>query len=275
MIGPPLSPADAVLFENAVVPRYLSFFAALAVEMLLPSEAARIVHLGCRNGFPDPIVADKLPGATLVGLDASPAAIELARSKSALFPAMSASYLLQEGLPTQLPDASFTHAFTLHPICRPSERAQLLAELRRVLVPGGQAVIALPLRGSFPEIADIARECALKQDLSELGAAVDSSALSRPTIETIAEEIEGAGLVEVEVDVQLIAVSFENGRDFLEDPISRLMVIPEATAMLDLEPHIVDAMVKYLHHAISKYWSEGVFELTVNVGCASARRPLE
>ncbi len=274
MIGPPLSPADAVLFENAVVPRYISFFASLAIEMLLPSEAARVVHIGCRNGFPDPIVADKLPGATLVGVDGSAAALELARAKAALFPAMNASYMLADAVPTPLPDESFTHAFTLHPVCRPSERAQLLAELRRVLVPGGQALIALPLRGSFPEIADIARECALKQDLSELGAAVDASAASRPTIETIAEEIEGAGLDEVEVDVQLIAVSFDSGREFLEDPISRLMVIPEATAMLDLEPQVIDSMLKYLHHAISKYWSEGVFELTVNVGCASARRPL-
>ncbi len=103
---------------------------------------------------------------------------------------------------------------------------------------------------------------------------MDAAAVSRPTIETIAEEIEGAGLDEVEVDVQLIAVSFESGREFLEDPIARLMVIPESTAMLDVEPQIIDSMLKYLHHAVSKYWSEGVFELTVNVGCASARRPL-
>ncbi|WP_437674679.1 class I SAM-dependent methyltransferase [Sorangium sp. So ce131] len=274
MIGPPLSPADAVLFENAVVPRYVSFFASLAIEMMLPSEAARVVHFGCRTGFPDPIVADKLPGATLVGVDGSAAALELARAKAALLSGMNASYVLADGLPTPLPDASFSHAFTLHPVCRSSERAQLLAELRRVLVPGGQALIALPLRGSFPEIADIARECALKQDLSELGAAVDAAAASRPTIETIAEEIEDAGLDEVEVDVQLIAVSFDSGREFLEDPISKLMVLPEATAMLDLEPQIIDSMLKYLHHAVSKYWSEGVFELTVNVGCASARRPL-
>ncbi|WP_438025181.1 class I SAM-dependent methyltransferase [Sorangium sp. So ce233] len=274
MNGPPLSAADAVLFEHAVVPRYISFFASLAVNMLLPSEAARIVHFGCRSGFPDPIVADKLPGATLVGVDGSAAALDLARAKAALFSGMNASYVLADALPTPLPSESFSHAFTLHPVCRPSERAQLLAELRRVLVPGGQALIALPLRGSFPEVADIARECALKQDLSELGAAVDAAAVSRPTIETIAEEIEGAGFDEVEVDVQLIAVSFDSGREFLEDPISRLMVIPEATAMLDVEPQIIDSMLKYLHHAVSKYWSEGVFELTVNVGCASARRPL-
>ena len=278
MFGPPLSPADAVLFENAVVPRYLSFFASLAVEMMLAHDSASVGHLGCRNGFPDPIVADKLPGASLIGVDPSAAALELARSKATLFSGMRASYLEAEGLPALpalLQEASLTHAFALHPICKPNERSELMAELRRLLIPGGQALIALPLRGSFPEIADIARECALKQDLTELGVAVDASVTARPTIETIAEELEDVGLDEVDVDVQLIAVSFESGREFLEDPISRLMVFPETAAMLDVEPQLLDTMFKYLHHAVSKYWSEGVFELTVNVGCASARRPLE
>jgi SAM-dependent methyltransferase len=274
MFGPPLSPADAVLFENAVVPRYLSFFASLAVDMMLVHESASVAHLGCRNGFPDAIVADKLPGASIVGIDPSAAALDFARTKAALFSGMHASYVVAESLPTLLPEASLTHAFTLHPICRQSERSQLMAELRRLLIPGGQALIALPLRGSFPEIADIARECALKQDLSDLGAAVDAAVAARPTIETIAEELEEVGLDEVDVDVQLIAVSFESGREFLEDPISRLMVFPETAAMLDVEPQLLDTMFKYLHHAVSKYWSEGVFELTVNVGCASARRPL-
>jgi SAM-dependent methyltransferase len=215
-----------------------------------------------------------MSGAAVVGIDPSAAALDLARTKAALFSNMNASYLEAAALPTQLPDASFTHAFTLHPICRSSERAALFAELRRVLIPGGQAVVALPLRGSFPEIADIARECALKQDLSELGAAVDAAAASRPTIETIAEELEGAGLDEIDVDVQLIAVSFDSGREFLEDAIARLMVFPEMSAMLDIEPQLFETMLKYVHHAVAKYWSEGVFELTVNVGCASARRPL-
>jgi hypothetical protein len=50
------------------------------------------------------------------------------------------------------------------------------------------------------------------------------------------------------------------------------MVFPEATALIEAEPQALDALFKYVSHAISKYWSEGVFELTVNVGCASARR---
>jgi SAM-dependent methyltransferase len=271
-MGPPLAAADAAHFENAVAPRYLSFFTSLLIDMMLPYEPARIANVGCRNGYPDALVAEKMAGATLVGIDNSPAAVELARTKASLLSGAQASYTHGDGLPTPLPDSGFTHAFALHPICRPSQRAGLMAELRRLLVPGGQALVALPLRGSFPEISDMGRECALKQDLTELGVALDAAAASRPTIETIAAELTAVGLTEVDVDVQLIAVSFNSGREFLEHPIARLMVFPEATALVEAEPPVIDALVRYINHAISKYWSEGMFELTVNVGCASARR---
>jgi hypothetical protein len=139
-------------------------------------------------------------------------------------------------------------------------------------MPGGQALLALPVRGSFPELNDMLREFALRQDLPNLSKAVDVSAQRRPTIETISEEFENAGLTEVDVDVQLIAVSFNNGREFLEDPIARLMVMPDMRVQLQGEPTIIEPAIQYVHEAIMKYWSEGVFELTVNVGCASGRR---
>jgi len=272
MLGPPLTAADAELFENAVVPRYLSFFGALVVEMLLPGAPSQLAHIGCRTGYPDASLADKLQQATIIGVDPSAAALELARSKAALHSGVQFSYQVAEAIPTPLPDATFTHAFSIHPLCSAEHRFHLLSEMRRLLMPGGQALIALPLRGSFPEINDMIREFALRQDLADLGTAVDTSAASRPTIETISEEFESAGLYEIDVDVQLIAISFNSGREFLEDPIARLMVFPEISSQLSMTDEIAEQCMKYLYEAISKYWSEGVFELTINVGCASGRR---
>jgi len=272
IFGAPLSAAEAAAFEDSVVPRYLSFFGGLVADMLLAGPSARIAHVACRTGYPDPLVAERVPKSILWGVDPSAPAIEVARGKATLFTDVETTYAVAEGLPTQLPEAAFTHAYTIHPIADAEARAALLGELRRVLVPGGQALLALPLRGSFPEINDMVREFALRQDLTELGKAVDAAAASRPTIETVSEEFENAGLSEVDVDVQLIAVSFNDGRDFLDDPIARLMVFPEMRVLLGLESELAAACFKYVNDAISKYWSEGVFELTVNVGCASGRR---
>jgi ubiquinone/menaquinone biosynthesis C-methylase UbiE len=267
-----LTEAEAAIFEDTVVPRYLSFFGGLCAEMLLASPSASIAHLGCRTGYPDAVIAEKVPHSTIVGIDASPAALDVARAKATLISDVQTSYQLAESLPTQLPDGDFSHVYSLHPICNAAGRSALLGEMSRLLVPGGQALLALPLRGSFPEINDMVREFALRQDLTELGKAIDAAAASRPTIETISEELENAGLSEIDVDVQLIAVSFNDGREFLEDPIARLMVFPEMNVLLSLDAELAGPCLRYVHEAIAKYWSEGVFELTVNVGCASGRK---
>jgi hypothetical protein len=111
-----------------------------------------------------------------------------------------------------------------------------------------------------------------KGELADFGKAVELSAASRPTIESLSEELEKVGLAEVDVDVQLIGVSFPSGREFLDDPIAQLVVFPDMRALLEADGPAIDAAFHYVYDAISKYWSEGAFELTVNVGCASGRR---
>ena len=270
--GPPLPAEEVALFESQVVPRYYSFFGAVAVPMLLPHPTAAVAHLGCRTGYLDMDIADRLGGCSLVGVDSSPAAVEAAQRRAANVTNLAANYHVLSAIPTPLPADTFTHALAVHPLCAAEERGRLLAEMRRLVVPGGQVVLSVPLRGSFPEINDMLREYALRQDLPEVGKAVDAAAASRPTIETVVEEFETAGLVDVDVDVQLIAVSFANGKDFLDDPINRLVVTPDTEAVVQADAAHLEIGLRYVRDAISKYWSEGVFELTVNVGCASGRR---
>ena len=129
----------------------------------------------------------------------------------------------------------------------------------------------MPLRGSFPEVYDILREYALRHDQPHFGLAVDSAAGGRPNPETLVAQLEGAGFYDVDVGIEMVAVRFENGRDFLDDPISRLVVGPEILGALDIESGIEPAW-SYAHDAIGKYWSEIPFELTLNIGSVSARK---
>ena len=168
-----LTASDAAVFETFVVPRYLVHFGELLLELLLESEGAQVVHLGSRTGYPDRGLALKLPGANIYGIDSSPAALELARAKAATMRDMRGEYLLADAFPSPLPDASFTHALAIHPLFDPESRTELLTEMKRLLAPSGQLLIAVPLRGSFAEVADLLRECALKNDDSALALAVD------------------------------------------------------------------------------------------------------
>jgi SAM-dependent methyltransferase len=265
-----LGPADAAIFETFVVPRYLSLFGELALEMMIESEDAQIVHLYCRTGYPDRGIALRLPGAYVVGVDSSAAALELARAKAATMPEMVSDYRLIDELPTTLPDAGFSHGLTLHPLSNAADRALLLAELSRLVAPHGQVLVAMPLRGSFQEIADLLREYALKHDDPEVGRAVEQAALLRPTVESFGAELEDSQFDFVDVSLRPATLRFRSGRDFFEDPIARLVVLPEVRSDLNLDDP--EKALSYARDAMDKYWSDGDFELTVNVGCATGRR---
>ncbi len=270
-LSPPLNQADAAVFESFVVPHYLAFFGDMLLGMLLAGSAARIAHLGCRVGYPDRELLERHPGSTIIGIDVSEAALERARHRAHGLPGGSIQYVLGGRVPSALTSQSFSHVMCLHPVAGLESRVALLAEMQRLLYAGGQALIALPLRGSFQEVADLFREYALKQDDGAFGRALEEAVSSRPSLESFSEELEEVGLEDVDIEMRHAELSFDNGRGFLEDPITRMLVIPELQAALPRQD--LAAPLEYLRDAIDKYWSEGRFSLTIHAGCASARKP--
>lgn len=266
-----LSPADAAIFETHVVPRYLSFFGELALELLVSGPSARVLHVGCRTGYPDLKIAERLTHTELIGLDASMAALELARHNAHLAGRDGIVYRQFEGLPGDLEPGIFTHALALHPVLDSAARSELFSAMRWLLCSGGQAIVAMPLRGSFQEITDLFREYALKYDDEEFAKELEASLAERPSLETLSDQLEAAGFDDVDVEVRQVTVPFESGRAFVEDPVSRLLILPEVRSWLPLAD--TRRPIEYLREAIDRYWSESRLELSLNVGAASARCP--
>lgn len=269
-----LGPEDAAIFETFVVPRYLAMFGDRLLDMLVRGPEARVCHVQCRTGYPDRALLERLPAAHVFGCDASEHAIELARAKASMLvrknPGSAFDYRVVDGLPLPFPASAFSHAFTLHPLTAPAERKRLVDELARLVAPRGQALVAMPLRGSFVEIADLLREYALKYERTELSNAVEAAVQLRPTEDMLARELEAAGFEFVDVDMRPRTLKFASGRDLFEDPVSRLLLLPEFELNLALDD--VAQPFAYVRETIDKYWSDGTFELTVNVGVVSGRR---
>jgi len=266
-----LSSADAEVFETFVVPQYLSLFGELALEMLVSGPEARVLHVGCRTGYPDGKVLERVPRAELIALDGSLAAIERARQNARAAGYDNIDYRHSEGLPGELEPGIFTHALCLHPILDPEARSELFSAMRWLLCPGGQAVIALPLRGSFQELVDLFREYALKYDDESFAKELENSLAARPTLETLSDQLESAGLDDVDVEVRQVTLQFDSGRAFVEAPASRLLILPEVRSWMPLTD--TSRALEYVREAIDKYWSESKLELSINVGAASARCP--
>lgn len=267
-----LNPTDAAILETFVVPRYLALYGELARQMLSVGESARLLHVGCRTGYPDLTLVEEHDNLEILGVDPSASAIDLARHKAAVRRDALIQYRVEKSLPGELEPGVFTHAIALHPILATSQRAELFSALRWLLCSGGQALVSVPLRGSFQEIADLLREYALKYEESEFLKALEVAFAGRPTIETISEELEAAGFEDVDVEVRQASLSFESGRAFVEDPATRLLILPEIRSWIPSSD--LARPFDYAREAIDKYWSEGQLELSLNVGCASARCPL-
>ncbi|HLV68533.1 MAG TPA: class I SAM-dependent methyltransferase [Polyangiaceae bacterium] len=265
----PLDPTDAPLHDTVVVPRYLRLFAELALEMMGVGAAARVLHLACRTGFPAADLHAAPPAFDIVGIDPSPAAIEVARANASAIGAERFVYRVGDGVPRDLEPESFTHVLALHPLL-PVDRRRAFAELVPLIRTGGQALIAVPLRGSFPEVTDLLREYALKFDDIELTKALEVALARRPTIETLSDDLEAAGFDDVDVELRHVLVPFESGAAFASDPIARLLVLPEIRSWFPDSD--LARPLDYVREAMERYWSEATLELTVNVGCASARR---
>jgi SAM-dependent methyltransferase len=265
-----LEALDAAIFETHVVPRYLSLFGERLVSMLATGPDARVCHLHCRTGYPDKDLLAKLPNAEVYGCDVSEHAIALAKAKAQAIDGFTSDYRVVSHLPLPFPGGAFSHAFTLHPLAAPAERTRILEELARIVAPRGQALMAMPLRGSFSEIADLLRECALKHELPELTNAVEAAVQLRPTGEMLSRELEAVGFEFIEVDVKTHTLAFTSGRDFFEDPVTSLLLLPEFRVNLAMGDMALP--LAYVREAIDKYWSDGTFELTVIAGVASGRR---
>ena len=268
-----LDEQQVAVFDTFVVPRFLAMFAAIALDMIVPCEGAVVANVNCRSGFPDQLLSRMLPSCTLVGFDPCEAALSLARTKAALLPALTVDYRLAQDAPLPVPSESFSHVLALYPGVEPSRRAELIAELARIAAPDGQVILAMPLRGSYQEVTDLLREYALKHDASDVAKAVEASVMARPTVEALSEELEAAGLDDIDIEVKLMTLPFRSGGDFLQDPITRLMVLRDLEMALGIAD--LGKPMAYVREAVDRYWAESEFELSVNVGCASARKLME
>jgi ubiquinone/menaquinone biosynthesis C-methylase UbiE len=270
MLGRKLTPGEVAILETFVIPRYLTHFGEVVLDMMLTGDFARVAHLGCRTGYPDRQLVEMVDTCSIVGVDSSLAAVELARNKAATLNEVNIEYVVATKFPTVLESGAFSHAMSLHPTATPEERRLLFGEMGRLLYRGGQALVALPLRGSFQELGDLLREFALKHDHGDLGKAAEQAVRDMPTIETLTEELEAAGLTDVDFELRQLTLSFDSGRAFVDDPVTRLIVLPELQAMMggaDLH-----ASTQYIADAVDKYWAKRTLDVVVKIGAASARK---
>ncbi|MBA2742708.1 MAG: methyltransferase domain-containing protein [Chthoniobacterales bacterium] len=109
-----------------------------------PAAATRLIELGCGPGFYSCAIASRFPHITALGIDRSARQLDCARDKARSGALQNCRFNRDNVLNLSHPDESFdaliaARLFTVLP-----HQEQAVAEMHRVLRPGGRCVIAEP-----------------------------------------------------------------------------------------------------------------------------------
>jgi ubiquinone/menaquinone biosynthesis methyltransferase len=147
----PGDPAAVEQLFNAVAPRYdrLNDLLSLGLHRhwkrqllawLRPRPGERWLDLCCGTGDLALLLASRLrPGGEVLGIDAAAAPLERARQRSQLQPWLPVHWQRGDALCTGLPAAQFDAVVMGYGLRNLSDPATGLAEMRRLLRPGGRA----------------------------------------------------------------------------------------------------------------------------------------
>jgi SAM-dependent methyltransferase len=114
-----------------------------AIELMnIPSEA-RVLDVGCGNGWATRLVARKASGGSVVGIDIADEMVRVARDSSLSF--TNVEFRIASAAKLPFNEAEFTHAFSMESLYYYDDIPGALREIKRVLGPGGLFVTVLDL----------------------------------------------------------------------------------------------------------------------------------
>jgi ubiquinone/menaquinone biosynthesis C-methylase UbiE len=151
-------------------------------QQLQAISAQRVLEVGSGKGFNSEFLAQRHPQVEFVGLDLMPLNIKLAQRKANALTNL--SFQLGDFNHIPFPDQQFDVVFGVECLCYSLDNHQTLAELYRVLKPGGRLVVFDGYRNpgfeTFPEEVQLAvslfeTSMAVQQGMNEIAAWIETS----------------------------------------------------------------------------------------------------
>jgi ubiquinone/menaquinone biosynthesis C-methylase UbiE len=263
----------ARLYDEEIHPLFGQRFAdmLLAAADIRPQSA--VLEIGCAAGAITAQIAHRLDAESrIVAVDSSPALLELARARVRDQEHAGRRVFFRTHPPgTRLPFAEETYDTVLANVSDATLPTQMLSDYARVTKKGGQLVVAAPLRGTWMEFLDIFREVLLQSRRTEALAALDAYVAALPEADTVARQLEGCGLVGVDIEVAHWELVFRSAREFFYAPVIELGPLTQWKEIVGREGlHETFLAIK---DSIDTYFAGRAFAISVFGGRFSARKP--
>ncbi len=217
MTSQPTSPVQA--YQEYFGPAIFEPLLAHLIELAAPRPGERAIDVACGTGIVTRALAERVGGeGSVVGVDLNPMMIELAGSLPAPDGA-AIDWRQGDATALDLPDASFELACCQQGMQFFGDRAAGAAELRRVLVDGGRAVVAVwHDLAAHPLYAALA--AAEEPHLSALGVEITREELTAPfslgDADALRDLLAAARFSAVDVTSRTIEARFPDADRFVE-----------------------------------------------------------
>ena len=238
-----MSVQAAALYERCPARYILGPWAPLLVEAARVAAGERVLDVACGTGVVTRIAAERAGRkGYVVGIDLNPGMIEVARTQPA--PAGAPiEWFPRSALDLQLPDAAFDVVLCQQGLQFFPDKPRALAEMRRVLAPGGRLAISVWSNvGLYNSAVGEALAQFINADTSDRFCA-SRKAPDRDELERLAK---AAGFADVAVRVERISIHLPRVDSFV---LEHLAATPVAGAVAGAD---ADARQKLGESVISK-----------------------
>jgi SAM-dependent methyltransferase len=219
-------------YDEVLVPRLFDPWAEVLLDEIEVSPGLAVLDVACGPGTVARLAAQRVgPSGQVTGCDLSPGMLELAATKKPLDDAAPITYQQCPADDLAVPDEAFDVVLCQQGLQFFPDRAGALAELRRVLKPGGRAGVAVwcaieecpfwdALAGAVGEVLGKEAEIGFR-----------SGPWGLPEADELERLFDAAGFADVVVRRHALPVVFEGGPPQLVATLSAASVGPQVMAL--------------------------------------------
>jgi ubiquinone/menaquinone biosynthesis C-methylase UbiE len=263
----------ARVYDAEVWPLLGERFSQMLLRSIEPRPGAAVLEVGAATGSTTVELLRRFDAASRITAVDQPPLLALARRRLEGDAAAAARVTLVPGsLPLPFPAASFDVCLTQPTIGDETDPIDLVAELSRVLRPGGQLVAGLLLRGTWAELLDIYRDVLEENKKPDSLTALGDYINAFPDGEMAATLLEQADLHKVEIALERWELLFKSAREFFFAPAIELGPLSRWKQMAGRGDEMQDIFF-FVKEAIDAYFAGGAFAVTVVAGCVKGWKP--
>jgi len=261
----------ARVFEEEVYPLFGQKFADLLMANLALSRTGHVLQIGCGLGTTNTEILQQTDAESrLIAVETTPTRIEQARANVPAEYLGRRVFFRAHNLDGKLPFAEngFDHVVANVSLADLASPATVVSELVRVTKPGGELRLATPLAGTWREFLDVYSDVLVRLHRNASAAALVDYARSYPEPESLAKQLEAAGLSKVAVETTHWELVFRTGREFFYAPVIELGPLARWKSIAGKGAEMQDTFLA-VKEAIDTYFSSSGFGVSVVAGVFS------